>query len=405
MRPVCRSKWNGENAFIALDGLRSFGMGFFAIDFVLIATDRGLGAFGFGTITGVSVAIGMLITVFGSRMSKRFGSKVPMAIFGILMLATGILIAFSKNYSGIYVASLFGFLPPSGGLFISAITEGALAQSDSTVRTKVFAKDGRVVTVMTAFGALCASLPSALGVSQLTGAVDMALVFSGVGLLVSIVSISLVDPSSDSSIAKVRSGDAEIAIESDVRSSRFNIHLLTVLFAADAAGSGVITLTLIFFWLRTHFHFSTVSLSLLYFTMEILATWSFSIAVWLSDRFGPLSTAVFTHIPSSIFLILVPFAGTGVIAASLLLARSLLSRMDVPTRRSYMASIMEPHQRRLAASRTSMGKQGGRAIGPVVGGFALSSLGAVAPFLLGGSLKIAYDLVLWYSFKSVRVRD
>ena len=74
--------------------------------------------------------------------------------------------------------------------------------------------------------------------------------------------------------------------------------------------------------------------------------------------------------------------------------------MDVPTRKSYVASIVRPEERRLAASRTSMGRQAGRSFGPVIGGFLLSTVSAVAPFLASAAMKVSYDLLLWRSFKS-----
>lgn len=139
--------------------------------------------------------------------------------------------------------------------------------------------------------------------------------------------------------------------------------------------------------------------------MGILSAISFGIAVRISNRIGPLYTAVFTHIPSSIFLILVPFSPSAAVAAFLLLSRSLLSKMDIPTRKSYMASIIQLNECRMAVSRTSMSKRAGRAVGPIASGYTLANLSAIPPFLLGGILKLYYDLILWSSFKNVQVKD
>ncbi|POB12334.1 MFS transporter [Sulfobacillus sp. hq2] len=98
----------------------------------------------------------------------------------------------------------------------------------------------------------------------------------------------------------------------------------------------------------------------------------------------------------------VPFSPTATIASLLLLVRGLLVEMDVPTRQSYIAAVVLPEERVQATGMTSLGKQFGRAIGPVVGGWALDTLGSLGPFIGGGIIKIVYDLTLWYSFKGLK---
>lgn len=394
-----------ETPFIAADGVRSLAMGYFSIDFVVIATSRGIGGFGIGLVTGLSVVVGILVTHAMVTFTNKVGSKLPMALFGVLLGLTGLSLLFSNSPTGIYIACLFGFLPPSGGLFISALVEGSLAQSDAVDRTKIFALDGMTVTASAALGALLAALPTIFSLGTLQGARLMMVLLVVLGIVLIGISFFLVDfvvPSFESKNWLGRQGDGN---PKSARSSRFNIGLLTGLFAADSLGSGVITSTLVIYWLRVHFGFSVLALSALYFTMELISAFSLALAVRISARFGPLSTAVFTHIPSSILLLAVPFSPNGYLAVILLITRALLMKMDAPTRKSYMASIVDPDQRRLAASRTAIGRQSGRAIGPVIGGYMIAALGFESLFIVAAFLKIGYDLTLWYTFKSVFVRD
>jgi hypothetical protein len=63
---------------------------------------------------------------------------------------------------------------------------------------------------------------------------------------------------------------------------------------------------------------------------------------------------VFTHIPSSVALILAAIAPTLPMALALLLIRAALSQMDVPTRSSYVMVVVTEAERAAAASLTSV---------------------------------------------------
>jgi predicted MFS family arabinose efflux permease len=247
-----------------------------------------------------------------------------------------------------------------------------------------------------ASGSLFAALPGYLGfsVSQSTFVLTAFLVILGAGVLLTSfllpVDHLLGDPA-----------DREESKADPSASRRALVYRLALLFVADATGSGIVTSTLLLYWLHVHFHLTISQLSLLYFGMDILSAVSYPLAERIARKIGLLHTAVFTHIPSSLLLIALPFMPDGGIAAVLLLARALLVEMDVPTQKSYIASIVPPSLRGFAVSRTSMGSQAGAAIGPIIGGAALSSLGNLAPFFLGGMVKISYDVTLWRSFRRV----
>jgi predicted MFS family arabinose efflux permease len=125
-------------------------------------------------------------------------------------------------------------------------------------------------------------------------------------------------------------------------------------------------------------------------------------AAWIARRIGLLNTMVFTHLPSSIFLMLAPLAPTASIAAALFLAREALVEMDVPTRQSYVMAVVPRSSRTYASGMTNVTRNAGWAVGPLVGGMAMQQLALAAPLLIGGTLKICYDLALYRSFRHLR---
>jgi MFS family permease len=112
---------------------------------------------------------------------------------------------------------------------------------------------------------------------------------------------------------------------------------------------------------------------------------------------------VFTHLPSNVLLILVPLMPTAPLAILLLLLRFSISQMDVPTRQSYTMAVVEPDERSAAAGVTGVARTVGAAVSPSLAGLLLSHAALLsAPFLLAGSLKIIYDLLLYRSFARLR---
>ena len=122
----------------------------------------------------------------------------------------------------------------------------------------------------------------------------------------------------------------------------------------------------------------------------------------IAARIGLINTMVFTHLPSNILLALVPFAPDLPIAIALLLARSALSQMDVPTRNSYVMAVVAPEERPAAASVTAVPKTFAWAAGSLISGYLLTLSTFGWPLLIGGVIKGAYDILLLVKFRKVR---
>ncbi|MDQ6712692.1 MAG: MFS transporter, partial [Candidatus Dormibacteraeota bacterium] len=113
-----------------------------------------------------------------------------------------------------------------------------------------------------------------------------------------------------------------------------------------------------------------------------------------------IRTMVFTHIPSNILLILVPFSPTLPWAIGLLLARFSLSQMDVPARQAYVVSIVPPAERATAVAFTGLVRGLGQSAGPLLAGAAIQGAVLGLPFFIAGTLKLIYDVSLYAAFRS-----
>jgi predicted MFS family arabinose efflux permease len=233
----------------------------------------------------------------------------------------------------------------------------------------------------------------------LTDAAGHMWTFVGCGLVVMLATIPylLLTPAVEPAATPVRTPRVEV--DSNTRGT---VRRLMVLFGLDSVGGGFLSSALIAYWFFQRYGTSEVYLAWLFFAARILNVLSHFAAAWIARRIGLLNTMVFTHLPSSIFLMLAPLAPTPGIAAALFLAREALVEMDVPTRQSYVMAVVPRSSRTYASGMTNVTRNAGWAVGPLVGGMAMQHLALAAPLLIGGALKILYDLALYRSFRHLR---
>jgi predicted MFS family arabinose efflux permease len=184
--------------------------------------------------------------------------------------------------------------------------------------------------------------------------------------------------------------------------SRSRVYGLAALFSVDAFGGGFIVNALLALWLFERFGLSVATTGAIFFATGVCASLSYFAAARLAARFGLVNTMVFTHLPSSVLLVLAAFAPTLPVAVALLVLRSLLSQMDVPTRSSYVMAVVEPAERPAAASVTAVPRSLAASLSPALAGWMLAASPFGWPLVCAGTLKIAYDLALLRSFHSVR---
>jgi predicted MFS family arabinose efflux permease len=187
-----------------------------------------------------------------------------------------------------------------------------------------------------------------------------------------------------------------------LQESKGTVYRLAALFSIDSFGSGFVVQSLLAFWLFERFDISVAAVGTIFFWTGLLSAFSYFIAVWLAQRIGLINTMVFSHLPANLFLMLTPLMPTLPLAIGLLMARSLLSQMDVPTRNSYVMAVVTPSERPAAASVTAVPRSLATATSPLISGWLLGLTTFGWPLIIGGGLKIAYDLLLLRMFRSVR---
>ena len=178
---------------------------------------------------------------------------------------------------------------------------------------------------------------------------------------------------------------------------------LSVLFAVDSFAGGFVIQSIVSFWFFSKFGLELTTLSYIFSVAGVLTAFSFLGAAKIADKIGLVNTMVFTHIPSNVLLILVGFAPTPLLAIVFYLGRMALSQMDVPTRQSYIVAVVSEEERTSAAAITNISRNISQAISPSLTGSILQLLPLLsAPFVLGGILKLAYDLALYFQFRNIK---
>jgi predicted MFS family arabinose efflux permease len=187
--------------------------------------------------------------------------------------------------------------------------------------------------------------------------------------------------------------------------TRSVVRRLAALFALDSFGGGFLGDALITYWFFLRYGLDERQLGVLFFVVHLLNAGSHLGAAWLAKRIGLVNTMVFTHLPSSLLLLIVPAAPTATLAVVLFLLRESLVEMDVPTRQSYVAALVKPHERTYASGMTNLARTLAWASASGVGGVLMKAMSLSAPLLVGGGLKIIYDLTLYASFRHLRTPE
>jgi MFS family permease len=380
-------------------GLRAFADGYVSLLLPVYLIALGFGAFEVGVIaTATLLGSGVLTLVVGLQ-AHRFHYRTWLLLAAALMAATGLSFALVSDFWPLLAIAFVGTLNPSSGgvsVFLPlehAVITNAVKDGD---RTATFARYSLVGSLVAALGALCAGFPELLtaytGLSPKGALQVMFVLYAVFGIAAAAIYTTL--PKAAASEPPQARGS--------LTTSKKMVYKLAALFSVDAFAGGLILDSMLVLWLFDKFRLSTAMAGSIFFWTGVLSAFSFLIAVRIARRIGLVNTMVFTHLPSSVLLILVPFMPTLGWAVALLLARSALSQMDVPTRTSYVMAIVPPAERPAAASVTSVPRSFASALGPVIAGYLLSTSDFGWPLIAAGTLKIAYDLMLLYTCRNVK---
>jgi MFS family permease len=365
--------------------LRSFGFGFVPVLLGLRFEERGMGA----GLLGAALAIGVLAAALSglplAALASTFGRRPVLAATGLLMAITGADLAFATQPALLVLAGVTGMLGASGadlGPFL-AIEQTALVDSvPDQRRNRAFGRYSLAGGLALAAGGLVASL----GTSPARVEV-LFLLFALLGVLSAAISLFLSSQAATASPGPIIS-----------RASARPLAGLAALFGVDALGGGLVLQTVIAYWLHVRFGAGSALLGPSFALIALVQAGSYEVASRLADRIGLVRTMVFTHLPSNVLLMLVPFSPNLPVALVLLTVRFAIAQMDVPARQAYVASIVPPAERAGALALTGTVRGVMQAAGPLIAGFAIQAAAAGLPFLLAGALKISYDVGLYAAF-------
>jgi MFS family permease len=319
--------------------------------------------------------------------AERLGARVALlSLAGLSVVAAALLLLTREPWMVVVAAML-------GNVAVGAGETGPFLSIEQVVITRAV-EPGHRTTVLSLYNLLgygaaaagaaatAAGAPRTLFAGFLAGALLQVLAYAALGGL---------------RLAPRRAGAA-------LRSTPV-IRRIAALFALDSFAGGFVVQSLVAYFLHVRFGLGVEALGRVFFVAQLLTAASLLLAPRLARGFGLLPTMVVTHLVSNLFLIGIAAAPSAAVAIALLYARQLLSQIDVPTRQAWVMLVVPDHEREAAATTTTLWRTSAQAISPLATGWIMQSLALSAPFVLGGTLKIVYDVLLWRTFKDLELHD
>jgi MFS family permease len=377
--------------------VRGFGDGFAVIILPAYLSAIGFGPAQIGLVAASALLGTALLTLIIGFLAPRYDLRNLLVAGAAAMALTGFAFPSFEHIAFVITVAFVGTVNPSTGDIgvLVPIEHAMLARSaPAHDRTNTFAQYSLIGALSMAAGSLASALPDWLALADISKVNAFRLMFyayAALGLVSAALYLRLPHAHMD-----------ETRPQAPLGPSRGVIYKLAALFSLDAFAGGFAVQSLLALWLFERFDLSLTSASLFFFWSGVLSAFSYPVAAWLSKHIGLINTMVFTHIPSSVFLVLAAFSSNLSIALGLLLIRSALSQMDVPTRTSYVMAVVTPAERTAAASVTAVPRSLASSISPALAGFLLTTSFSGLPLVVCGVLKIVYDVALLFSFRHVK---
>jgi MFS family permease len=402
---------------LAAKMVRMFAYGFLSVILAIYLKLIGFDDFLIGLILTTTLLNSVIFTLVASFYADKIGRRKFLLLYAALMSVSGFIFTISENYFALIIAAFIGTINITGaesGAFLT-IEQAILPQTLKNVRKRntVFAIYNMAGTLAMAAGVLLSGLPSVLQqhlqyfdiVLNQIGSIKLlfalysvlGIVLLGIYLLLSqkIEIRNNLEKQKDESTRLTR-------MSSLTPKSRSIVMKLSCLFAVDSFAGGFMIQSIVSFWFFTRFGADLTTLSYIFSVSGVLTAFSFMAAAKIADRIGLINTMVFTHIPANILIIAVAFAPTLPIAVAIYLLRMALSQMDVPTRQSYIVAVVREDERTTSAGITNISRNVTQAISPSLIGVLINSLSLAAPFVIGGALKVVYDVALYLNFRNIK---
>jgi len=380
------ARWNLGAVFFA-KGARTFCYGYLGILLPLYLADLGLSATGIGAFVTFTLVASALLTWVIRAPAERFGVRAALIALAGLSLVGALLLLLTRQPWLVVVAAMLG------NVAVGAGETGPFLSIEQVVIARAVGPAQRTTILslynLLGYGAAAAGAGVvALGTPRVLFGVFLVAALVQAGAYAALGGVTLAAPSA-------RAAPASTPV----------IRRIAALFALDSFAGGFVLQALIAYFLHVRFDLGLEALGRVFFVAQLLTAASLLLAPRLARVFGLLPTMVLTHLVSNVFLIGIAAAPSAAVAIALLFARQLLSQIDVPTRQAWVMSIVPDHEREAAATTTTLWRTAAQAITPLVTGWVMQTIALSAPFVLGGTLKILYDVLLWRTFKDLKPRE
>jgi len=377
-------------AVFAAKTVRTFSYGFLGIVVPLHLSDLGLGPAGVGAAVTLMLIGSAVLTWAVRRPAERYGARATLVGLACLSALGGLLLLITCDPWLVVLAAMLGNVAVGTG------ETGPFLTVEQVVVARAVRAERRTWIL---------SLYNLIGyASAAMGAVLVGAVSGWQPLFVVFLASAALQALAYRALRTSTTGAARPASDATLASGPI-IRRLAALFALDSFGGGFVLQSLVAYFLHTRFAVEASTLGMAFAVAQVLTAISLVLAVPLASRFGLLPTMVVSHLLSNVVLIAIAAAPTAGAAIVLLWIRHLLSQMDVPTRQAYVMAVVEDREREAAASTTNLARTLAQAVSPAVTGWVMQAVALSAPFVLGGGLKMLYDVLLYAAFKDVKLRD
>jgi MFS family permease len=374
-------------AVFVAKGVRTFCYGYLGILLPLHLADLGLSAAGIGAFVTSTLVTSATLTWAIRAPAERFGARAALVGMAALSLVAGVVLLAAPGPWLVIVGAMLGNVAVGVG------ETGPFLSIEQVIIARAIGPAQR--TTVLSFYNLLGYAAAALGAAAV-GAGTPRTLFA-VFLAAALVQVA----------AYAALGATPLATRPAAGGSATSplIRRIAALFALDSFAGGFVLQSLIAYFLHVHFGLGLEALGRVFFGAQLLTAASLLLAPRLAQTFGLLPTMVGTHLVSNVFLIAIAAAPTAAVAIALLYARQLLSQIDVPTRQAWVMSIVPDHEREAAATATTLWRTAAQSVTPTLTGYLMQSISLTTPFILGGTIKILYDIALYRMFKDLKPHD
>lgn len=380
--------------------LRALGIGMLGVLFAINLSKMGLDAARIGFLVAVGLAGAVCGTFFVTFWADRVGKRNMLLLLSGCAFLGALGLFFFQSFPWLAASCFIGMVNAMGR------ERGALFTLEQTIipqttgtreRTQALAWYNVLLDAGQAVGALLGGLPFLL--ARWGGLPELAAHRATFGLFAALAGASFCLYLGLSRQVEVKK---EAVPKKLSPASKKIVTRLCLLFGLDSLAGGFLPGSLVAYWFFKRFGMGEEMLAPLFFFAHVANAFSYLGAAWISKRIGLVKTMVFTHTPANLCLIAIPFVPWAWMAAALYLVRECLVEMDVPTRQSYVMAVVEPHERTVAAGLTNLVRLAAWTVAPTLAGLAMKSLAIGLPLVVGGSMKILYDGLLFLSFRNVK---